>query len=81
MAESTEFLKRINAALALREIPDNEAALIQLEKAVALSSQDAYVHLLLGRTYQELGKFNEAEASFRQALAYQPDLTEAQKSL
>jgi len=81
MQESTEFLKRINAALALREIPDNEAALKQLEKAVALSPQDAYVHLLLGQTYQELERFIKAEESVRQALTYQPDLTEAQQAL
>ncbi len=81
MAQPTEFLKRINAALALREIPDNEAALIQLEKAVTLSPEDAYVHLLLGQTYQELEKFNKAETNFRQALAYQPDLSEAHQSL
>jgi len=81
MAEPTEFLKRISAALALREIPDNEAALNQLDKAVSLSPQDAYVHLLLGRTYQDLDKFKEAESSFRQALTYQPDLVEAQQAL
>lgn len=81
MIETNEYLRRVNAALALREIPDNEAALVQLEKAVNLAPQDATVHLMLGLTLQDLGKFLEAETKFRLALSLRPDLLEAQQSL
>jgi tetratricopeptide (TPR) repeat protein len=81
MAEITEYLKRINAALALREIPDHKAALMQLQKAVKLSPEDATVYLLLGLTNQDLRNRDEAEVNFRKALSLQPDLLEAQQSL
>ncbi len=81
MKETTEYLKRVNAALALREIPDYEAALVQLEKAAILSPDDASVHLLLGLTYQDLEELNKGEINFRKALQLQPDLLEAQQSL
>lgn len=81
MAENLEFIKRVNAALALRDIPDYEAALNQLKKAAVLEPQTASLQLLLGVTYQDLKNYADAESCFRQALALQPDLLEAQQSL
>ena len=43
------------------------------QTAVALSPQDAIVHCNFGVTLQELGRFDEAEASLRQAIALKPD--------
>jgi DNA polymerase III epsilon subunit family exonuclease len=77
----SEYLKRINAALALRDIPDNVAALEQLKKAMRLAPTDISVHLLLGLTYQELGQLEAAEESLRQAVKLAPDADEARQAL
>ena len=81
MTNASEYLRRVNAALALREIPDHPAALEQLNKAIELASEDASIYLLLGLTYQDLGEWDKAEVSFRRAVEIQPDLREAQQSL
>ena len=43
------------------------------QTAVVLSSQDAEAHYNLGITFQELGRLDEAEASYIQAIALKPD--------
>lgn len=79
--DASEHLKQINAALALREIPDYPAALIQLQRARELAPDDGSVYLLLGMTYQDMSQYDGAEESFRKAIEIQPDLLEAQQSL
>jgi len=81
MSQNIEYIKRINAALSLRDIPDFPAALIQLQHAVQLAPEDTSVHLLLGLTYQDLGQTNEARSSFMRALELDPQSTEARQAL
>ncbi len=78
--DSSEYLKRVNAALALREIPDHLAAQSQLTRAAELAPNDASIYLLLGLTYQDLSQMDKAEANFRKAVELQPDLKEAQQA-
>ena len=47
------------------------------QTAVSLSPRDAETHSNLGNALQELGRLEEAEASYRQAIALKPDLAEA----
>lgn len=74
-------LKRINAALALRDIPDYAAALDQLQKARSSVPDDAGLHLLLGLTYQDLGQAQEAEDSLCYALRLDPTSEQARQAL
>jgi Tfp pilus assembly protein PilF len=69
----SENLKRINAALALREIPDYPAALAQLALALQADPHSALAQLLVGLTYQDLGHLQLAEVCFAQALELEPD--------
>ncbi len=69
----SENLKRINAALALREIPDYPAALAQLALSLKADPRNAVAQLLLGLTYQDLGHPQLAEVCFAQALELEPD--------
>ena len=68
MNKHQEYLKRINAALALREIPDYDAALIQLNKALNLDFEDENVFFLLGITYDELNQLEKAEILYLTAV-------------
>ncbi|MDA9798281.1 tetratricopeptide repeat protein [Luminiphilus sp.] len=43
------------------------------QKAAELSPYDAEAHKNLGNTLQELGRLDESEASYRQAIALKPD--------
>ena len=52
-----------------------------MQKAVALSPQDANTHNNLGVILQELGRLDEAEASFLQAIALKPALAEGHNNL
>ena len=52
------------------------AALVVNQKTVELSSQDFEAHYDLGVTLQELGKFEEAEVSFRHAIELNPNFVE-----
>jgi Tfp pilus assembly protein PilF len=76
-----EHLKRINAALALREIPDLPAALDQLKQAIGIAPYEPSAHLLLGLTYQDLVQNDEAEKSFRKALELDPESPDVRQAL
>lgn len=52
-------------------------ALAPMQKAVALSSGDSEAHCYLGVILKELGRLDEAEASYRRALQMRPDFVEA----
>ena len=45
----------------------------RLEQAIALKPDYAEAHNNLGITLRELGKLDEAEASYRKAIALKPD--------
>ena len=55
----------------------NEEALAPLQKAAALSPEDADVHNNLGYILQDLGRSEEAALSCRRAVALQPDFAMA----
>ena len=44
-----------------------------MQKAVTLSPQDPEAHSNMGVTLKELGRLDEAEASYNQAIALKPD--------
>lgn len=73
IVETPEYLRRVNAALALREVPDYPAALEQLKKALEQAPRDVDVLLALGLTYQDMEHFGQAEHYFRMALGLEPD--------
>ncbi|MGC1376476.1 MAG: tetratricopeptide repeat protein [Anaerolineales bacterium] len=81
MNKPEEYLRRVNAALALRDVPDYQAALFQLQHALELAPQDPAVHLLIGLTYQDINQFENAERSYRQSLVLEPSFKDAQQSL
>ena len=56
-------------------------ALAPMQKAAALSPDDADVHSNLGYTLQGLGRLDEAEKSCRRAIQIQPDFAEAHNNL
>jgi Flp pilus assembly protein TadD len=51
----------------------NSEAINANQTSVALSPEDAEAHSNLGNTLKELGRLNEAEASYTQAIALKPD--------
>lgn len=79
--ENPKYLRRLNAALALREVPDYPAAMAQLVEAEKAAPTDAQVHLLLGLTHQDLGNYEAAEQSFRLALSIDPDREPVREAL
>ena len=56
-------------------------ALPALQKATKLLSDDAEVHNNLGNALKDIGRLDDAVASYRRALAIKPDLTEAYNNL
>ena len=81
VAQPPEYMKRLNAAIALREIPDFDAALSQLKIAFDLAPTDYSVQLLTGLTYFDLGQLDEAEEYLRHATMLSPDSSEAAVAL
>jgi len=52
-----------------------------MQKSVHLEPQDADAHSNLGVTLHELGRFDEAEASYTKAIALKPDFVEVHSNL
>ena len=50
------------------------------QTAVTLSPQDAEAHNNLGNAYRELGRLDEAEASYKKAITLKPDFIQAIKN-
>ena len=55
-------------------------SLVASQNSVQLASQDVEAHYNLGNTLKKLVRFDEAEASYRQAIALKPDFVEAIQS-
>jgi len=64
-----------------KQLGRNADALIPMQKAAALSQDDAEAHSNLGCTLYELGQLDEAETSYRRALKIKPDYAEAHYNL
>ena len=56
-------------------------SLLSLQRALALSPQDAAVHSTLGVTLRALGRLDEAETRYRQAISIKPDFVTAHYNL
>ncbi len=56
-------------------------SLLALQKSTELLPNDAEAHYNLGNTFKELGRPNEAEASYRRALQINPDFAMAHSNL
>jgi protein O-GlcNAc transferase len=59
----------------------DEAALVPMQKAAALSPGDVEAHYNLGVTLQALGRLVDAEAAYRHALSINPDYADAHCNL
>ncbi|MGY8790854.1 MAG: tetratricopeptide repeat protein, partial [Pseudomonadales bacterium] len=73
------FWKVVGAVLKQTGRPNE--SLTATQKSVQLSPQDSEAYFNLGITLLELDRLDEAEASFRQAVALRPDHVEAQNNL
>lgn len=67
--------------LSLAEEGHNEAALIALQKASALSPSDAEAHYSLATLLQKTGELNEAATSYTLSLEINPGFVEAHSNL
>jgi tetratricopeptide (TPR) repeat protein len=81
LSKKGRHLKLIEAALDLQQAGDQQRALDTLLEAKQEAPDYATIHLLLGITYQALNRWDEAEASLRQALELEPDYAAALQAL
>lgn len=72
-----DYAVTFNLGLALRKSGDTAGAAEELEKAAELNPQDASFRLALARTYEELGRKQDAVTAYQQTLTLAPDATEA----
>jgi tetratricopeptide (TPR) repeat protein len=72
-----DYAVTFNLGLALRNAGDAAAAAEQLEKAAALNPEDASFRLALARTYEQLGRRQDAVSAYQHTLRLAPDATEA----
>lgn len=70
-----------NASLLLRKTGHLQASVDYRRRALAAEPEHAIEHAQLGADLHELGRFAEAEGSYRAALALAPDLIAAQLAL
>ncbi|MBK9574713.1 MAG: tetratricopeptide repeat protein [Rhodoferax sp.] len=75
-----EFAWKMLAA-ALSRLGCHADALEPMQKAVALSPDDAEAHSNLGATFKALGHLQEAQASYQRALQIKPDYVQAHYNL
>jgi tetratricopeptide (TPR) repeat protein len=71
----------IEAALALQQDGGHESAIEILERARKRAPEYAPIYLLMGISYQELNRLDDAESCMRQALDLEPEYAEAQQAL
>jgi len=65
----------------LGNMGDRQAALRQLEKAVAIDPLSPVINFILGGRYSSVGRFAEAEAAFRKTLEIDPRFARAYMGL
>ena len=76
-----DYLRHVNAALALREVPDLPSAVEHLQVAAEQAPTDAVVHLLLGLTLQDLEQFDAAQTSLQRAFDLDTGSPDARQAL
>lgn len=76
--QATRFYEQAGRAIAAGNIDEARTA---LEQAVALAPRDAGYRLLLADAYMKSGRFQSAEATYRDVLALDPGRTRAALSL
>lgn len=67
--------------VALTQMGRTAEALVPMQKAAALSPDDAEAQNNLGAAFQKLGRLDAAETSYRRALRISPDYLEAHSNL
>ena len=67
-----EAMKSFKRGQDLADAGNNESAVQELEKAVALDPEFAEAHAALGVTYAHLTRFGEAEAELKRAIDLDP---------
>lgn len=72
-----DYAVTFNLGLALKKAGDIAGAADELQKAAELNPEDASFRLALARTYEQLGRKQEAVVAYQQTLALAPDATEA----
>ena len=72
---------RLNYALALVDVGDNERALKQLDAAATLRAADSTADLLAGKVLLTTGRYEEARQRFEHVLVLKPDDEDARTSL
>ena len=77
LGDATMIRVYYGRALALHALGDVKPAIADLEKAVALAPEQAYLFVTLGDYYAETRANGKAEAAYRNALRYVPDYPEA----
>ena len=71
----------VAGATALLEVGDAAKAAVAADAGVRLHQGDATLRELLARALEQTGKFPEAAARYREALALNPDLPQAEEGL
>jgi Flp pilus assembly protein TadD len=72
-----DYAARYTLGLTLQKRGDDEAAVSELQKAVALDSRDANVHLALGVSLERVGRVADALPQYHQYIAMQPNSVDA----
>lgn len=77
LSDTTMTRVYFGRAISLHALGDVKPAIADLEKAVALAPEQAYLFVTLGDYYAETRANGKAKAAYRNALRYVPDYPEA----
>lgn len=80
-APAAEFYRLYDLAFELTEKGQNEAAIAEWQRALAMDPSDARARTNLGGIHLRMGRLDLAEAEFRRALAAKPESVEARNNL
>jgi Flp pilus assembly protein TadD len=72
-----DYAGRYSLALALQRKGDDDAAVAEFQKAVALDPGDPNIHLALGVSLERVRRISDAVPQYQQYLAMQPNSADA----